>query len=101
MSLNIVDLSNKNGSKNVVDYPADAYMFKASAGCNFVDKYCDQFVQQAIKANKPDSSFFKASLLKFKINLQKLSDSYNQSSEDLNIQVSGTFFSRRKFSKRV
>lgn len=53
MSLNVVDLSNNNGSKNIADYPADAYMFKATEGSNFVDKYCDPFVQQAIKANKP------------------------------------------------
>lgn len=50
--LDIVDLSNNNGSKNIKDYPADGYMFKATEGCNFTDKYCDQFVQQAIKAGK-------------------------------------------------
>ena len=53
MTLKVVDLSNNNGSKNIKDYPADAYMFKATEGCNFVDRYCDQFVQQAIKAGKP------------------------------------------------
>lgn len=50
--LDIVDLSNNNGSKNIKDYPADGYMFKATEGRNFTDKYCDQFVQQAIKAGK-------------------------------------------------
>lgn len=53
MTLNVVDLSNNNGSKNIADYPADAYMFKATEGTGFVDKYCDPFVQQAIKAGKP------------------------------------------------
>ncbi|MGL9846129.1 lysozyme [Enterococcus sp. DIV0765f] len=53
MTLKVVDLSNNNGSKNIKDYPADAYMFKATEGCNFVDRYCDQFVQQAIQAGKP------------------------------------------------
>ncbi|WP_053765781.1 GH25 family lysozyme [Enterococcus hirae] len=53
MTLKVVDLSNNNGSKNIKDYPADAYMFKATEGCNFVDRYCDPFVQQAIKAGKP------------------------------------------------
>jgi len=52
MPLNIVDLSNNNGSKNLKDYPADGYVFKATEGNYFVDKFCDQFVQQAIKANK-------------------------------------------------
>lgn len=52
MTLNIVDLSNNNGSKNIKDYPADGYMFKATEGNYFTDKYCDQFVQQAIKAGK-------------------------------------------------
>ncbi|AFM69489.1 hypothetical protein EHR_02545 [Enterococcus hirae ATCC 9790] len=28
-------------------------MFKATEGCNFVDRYCDPFVQQAIKSGKP------------------------------------------------
>lgn len=37
-------------------------------------------------------SNLKASLLSFNIDLQKLSDSYNQGSEDLNIRVSGSFF---------
>ena len=37
-------------------------------------------------------SNLKASLLSFNIDLQKLSDSYNQDSEDLNIRVSGSFF---------
>lgn len=50
--LDIVDLSNNNGSKNIKGYPADGYMFKATEGSYFTDKYCDQFVQQAIKAGK-------------------------------------------------
>lgn len=50
--LDIVDLSNNNGSKNIKDYPADGYMFKATEGNYFTDRYCDQFVQQAIKAGK-------------------------------------------------
>lgn len=53
MTLNVVDLSNNNSSKKITSYPADAYMFKVTEGNCFVDKYCDQFVQQAIKANKP------------------------------------------------
>lgn len=53
MTLQVVDLSNNNGSKNLADYPADAYLFKATEGCNFIDRYCDPFVQQAIKAGKP------------------------------------------------
>ncbi|ASV81999.1 GH25 family lysozyme [Enterococcus hirae] len=53
MTLQVVDLSNNNGLKNLADYPADAYLFKATEGCNFIDRYCDPFVQQAIKAGKP------------------------------------------------
>lgn len=53
MNLTVVDLSNNNGSKNIADYPADAYMFKATEGTYFIDEYCDQFVQQCIKAGKP------------------------------------------------
>lgn len=52
MTLKIVDLSNNNNSKKIKDYPADGYMFKATEGNYFTDKYCDQFVQQAIKAGK-------------------------------------------------
>lgn len=53
MTLNIVDLSNNNGSKSISDYPADGYIFKATEGTYFTDKYCDSFVQQTIKAGKP------------------------------------------------
>lgn len=53
MTLKVVDLSNNNASKKISSYPADAYMFKVTEGNYFIDKYCDQFVQQAIKAGKP------------------------------------------------
>ena len=53
MTMSINDLSNNNGSKNIADYPADGYMFKATEGTYFVDQFCDAFVQQCIKAGKP------------------------------------------------
>lgn len=54
MTLNVVDLSNYQSANNIIkDYPADAYIFKATEGTYFVDKNCDSFVQQAIKAKKP------------------------------------------------
>lgn len=53
MTMNVVDLSNNNEPKNIADYPADAYIFKATEGTYFVDKYCDTLVQQAINAGKP------------------------------------------------
>lgn len=53
MTLKVVDLSNNNNSKKLNNYPADAYIFKATEGTYFVDKYCDIMVQQAIKKKKP------------------------------------------------
>lgn len=52
MSLHVSDLSNYQ-KPNIHSYPSDGYIFKATEGTSFVDKNCDIFVQQAIKAGKP------------------------------------------------
>lgn len=53
MTLNVVDLSNNNAPSDIKNYPADAYIFKATEGTNFTDSYCDKLVQQCIKRNIP------------------------------------------------
>lgn len=56
MTMTVVDLSNHNAtgkSKYLKDFPADAYIIKATEGSSFTDKYCDNYVQQAIKQGKP------------------------------------------------
>ena len=52
MTLHVSDLSNHQ-KPNIDSYPSDGYIFKATEGTSFVDKNCDIFVQQAIKAGKP------------------------------------------------
>lgn len=52
MTLHVSDLSNYQ-KPNIDSYPSDGYIFKATEGTSFVDKNCDIFVQQAIKAGKP------------------------------------------------
>lgn len=50
--LKVADLSNWQ-TPDLSQYPADAYIFKATEGCSYVDPHCDPFVQQAKAAGKP------------------------------------------------
>lgn len=50
--LKVADLSNWQ-TPDIAQYPADAYIFKATEGCSFVDPHCDPFVQQAKATGKP------------------------------------------------
>lgn len=52
MSLKVADLSNNNYSKDLKNYPADGYMFKATEGTYFVDRFCDGFINQAKRKKK-------------------------------------------------
>lgn len=47
------DYSNWQAGKVLANVDTDAFIFKATEGTYFVDKTCDNFVQQAIKLGKP------------------------------------------------
>ena len=50
--LKVADLSNWQ-TPDLSQYPADAYIFKATEGCGYVDPHCDPFVQQVKATGKP------------------------------------------------
>lgn len=56
--LNFIDISNHQGRAGLTDLSpllpqVGGVIVKATEGDAFVDKYCDRYVQQLIKANKP------------------------------------------------
>lgn len=52
--LDVVDLSNWQSASNITrDYPADAYIFKATEGNHFTDVNMNSFIKQARAAKKP------------------------------------------------
>ena len=53
MTMNGIDVSNWQAGLNISDVACDFVIAKATEGLNFVDKYCDRFIQQAIKLGKP------------------------------------------------
>ncbi len=53
MTMNGIDVSNWQAGLNISDVACDFVIAKATEGLNFVDKYCDKFIQQAIKLGKP------------------------------------------------
>lgn len=53
MAMNGIDISNNNGSMNLADVPFDFVICKATEGTGFVDRYCNGFMEQAAKLNKP------------------------------------------------
>lgn len=57
MTLTFYDLSNHQGGMNLATdsrvRDVEAFIFKATEGTGYVDKYCDDFVQQTKKLNKP------------------------------------------------
>lgn len=53
MTMNGIDVSNWQAGLNISDVACDFVIAKATEGLNFVDKYCDKFIQQAIKLVKP------------------------------------------------
>lgn len=52
-TMNGIDVSNWQAGLNISDVACDFVIAKATEGLNFVDKYCDKFIQQAIKLGKP------------------------------------------------
>lgn len=52
MALNGYDISNHQRGLNVAKVPGDIVIAKATEGLNFVDRYCDGFVQAAFRAGK-------------------------------------------------
>lgn len=53
MSMNGIDISNHQAGLNLAAVPCDFVICKATEGTNFVDKYCDGWVQKAISMGKP------------------------------------------------
>ena len=53
MTMNGIDVSNWQAGLNISDVACDFVIAKATEDLNFVDKYCDKFIQQAIKLGKP------------------------------------------------
>lgn len=57
MSLTFYDLSNHQGGMNLSTdtrvKDSEGFIFKATEGIYFVDKWCDKFVNQCLKLNKP------------------------------------------------
>jgi len=51
--LKVIDVSSNQGSINIAPIDCDAVITKATGGNNYVNKYCDNVVQQCIKLNKP------------------------------------------------
>lgn len=52
MALNGIDISNHQKGLNLKDITCDFVICKATEGTTFVDKYCDGFMQQAMKLGK-------------------------------------------------
>lgn len=52
MTLKGIDISNWQAGFDVKNAPCDFVIVKATEGLNFVDKYCDGFVQQAKESSK-------------------------------------------------
>lgn len=52
MALNGIDISNHQAGLNLAKVPCDFVICKATEGTSFVDKYCDGFIQKALKLNK-------------------------------------------------
>lgn len=53
MTLTFYDVANHQAGLQLNTLVSDAFIFKATEGTYFVDKYCDGFVQQAKKLGKP------------------------------------------------
>lgn len=56
--IKFIDISNHHGRAGLTDLSpllpqVDGIIAKATEGETFVDKYCDRYIQQLIKANKP------------------------------------------------
>ncbi|MGO3732003.1 MAG: GH25 family lysozyme [Vagococcus sp.] len=51
--LHVTDLSNHQKGLKLATLQADAFIFKATEGCHFIDGDCDTFVKQAKALNKP------------------------------------------------
>lgn len=52
MAMNGIDISNYQHGINLSKVPCDFVICKATEGTTFVDKYCDGFMQQAMKLGK-------------------------------------------------
>lgn len=53
MTLTFYDVSNHQGGLKLNTLESDAFIFKATEGVGFVDKWCDNFVEQAKALGKP------------------------------------------------